>query len=277
MGTSGSSSGSPSGTPIVPPWVSDPGLIDEPASSPSDSDTADQEPRTQPEASPIAPVARFRAARLSFGDYAKSGGDTDLRKGLKAFVGTGYGGSKTAARRFEGTTRTAGSLFNTLSAIADKAPTLKGTDLDPGLLKGKTARQIIGAIVDAVRPSDGTQDAEASKDAVNRAFSELFNKYPEVDLLNLSIEERFSVLEYFLGNDIYNRICLDVGKIIQAKAPSSSLAQQRLGEIKQYIKSEVARVFRDEQKRYSNWNSGKVRDFVSKVISKTLNVFEDYL
>ncbi len=281
MGTSGSSTGSPSGTPLVPPWVSDPSIIDDPENTPADStgdnDEIDQEPNTHVLPSPLAPAARFRGARLNFGNYGKSGDERSLRRGLGHYIRTGYGGTTSATKRFSGTARTASTIFNTLSALATNAPSLAGTTLDPGILEGRTARQIVGAIIASIRPSDGTQDTESSRVATNNAFSDLLNKYPEADLLDLSLEQRLNVMEFFIGYDIFNRVCLDVENTIKNKSPNASVAQQRLKDMKQYIKSEIARVFRDEQATHTQWDSKTVQGFVRDVITKTLKVFEDYL
>ncbi len=281
MGTCNSSTGSPSGTPMVPPWVSDPNIIYEPGNAPADSsgdnDSLDKEPSTQVIPSPISPVARFKVARLNFGYYAKSGEEKYLRRGLGHYVRTGYGGTITASRRFSGTVRTAGLIFNTLSELESNAPSLSGTVIDPDILKHKTASQIVGAIIAAIKPSDGTQDTEASRDATKNAFSELLDKYPDADLLNLSIEQRLNVMEFFVGYDIYNRVCLDIEKTIKDKSSSASVALQRLKDMKQYIKSEVARVFREEQTGHTQWAPDVVQGFVRDIIFKTLKVFEDYL
>jgi len=276
MGTSGSSTGSPSGTPLVPPWVSDPDIVDNPQNTSDDSsgdrDELDQEPNT-----PIAPPARFRGARIYFGNYGKSGDESSLRRGLGHYVRTGYGGKTTASRRLKGTAQTAGSIFNTLSAIASNDPSLSGTALDTNVLVNKTAKQIVGAIVSTIKPADGTQDTESSRVATNDAFSELLDKYPNADLLDLSMEQRLDVMEFFIGNDIFNRVWLDVGKAIQDKSPSAGVALQRLKDMKQYIKSEISRIFREEQATHTQWDSETVQGFICDVIAKTLNVFEDYL
>ena len=89
--------------------------------------------------------------------------------------------------------------------------------LDPGRLAGRSARDIMDAVVEAVRPVDGTQDAEASRQAVNEGLSDLLDRYPDADLLNLHEEQRLFVIERFIAQDVYNRFILDVGKAVQDK------------------------------------------------------------
>jgi len=281
MGTSGSSTGSPSGTPLIPPWVSDPDIVDNPETTPTDSsgDTDDVDQNQNPQVFPseVAPAARFRGTRINFGSYAKSGDQKNLRRGLGHYVRTGYGGKESAIGRFKGTAHTAGAIFSTLSTLATQPDSFDGTALDTSILKDKTARQIVGTIISIIKPADGTQDTESSRNAANNAFSELLDKYPDADLFDLTIDQRLDVTDFFIGNDIFNRVWLDVGKSVQDNAPTAGIALQRLKDMKQYIKSEVARVFRDEKSTNTRWTAEAVQRLANDVIAKTISIFEDYL
>ena len=48
----------------------------------------------------------------------------------------------------------------------------------------------MNAVVEAVRPADGTQDAEASRTAIKDALSEVLTIFPDADLLNLTVRVR---------------------------------------------------------------------------------------
>ena len=91
MGTSQSSKGPGSGVPMVPPWAPDLPSTDSSGDQSSDS----QDGSAPPSGVPIAPSGRFGGARRSLGSYAGSGGRSDLRQGLKHYIRSGYGGSKT--------------------------------------------------------------------------------------------------------------------------------------------------------------------------------------
>jgi len=80
------------------------------------------------------------------------------------------------------------------------------------------------AIVDAVQPSSGTQDAEASRSAISESLSELLQRFPEADLLELTDEQREYVIERYVGLDVFQRFALDLGKDIQEKAPTPKIA-----------------------------------------------------
>jgi hypothetical protein len=183
MGTSRASAGSPSKVPMVPSWVPDVVLDD--AQLPTDGNQPDDKPKDDSSSAiptssiPLAPVGRFRAARTSLGKFASSGGSDQMRRGVGHYVRTGFGGSAIAASRFGGTSRTAGSLYDLLGGGRAGAGADQTGRLDRTLLEGRSARDVIDAIVEAARPVDGTQDAEASRNSINDALSEVMERFPE--------------------------------------------------------------------------------------------------
>ena len=277
---------------MVPPWVPDP---TPPSPSPdeggAESDGTDQgdqhapgqnQPQTAPGAavtpnpSPIAPAARFGAARRSLGTFASSGDSHDMRRGLRHYVRSGYGGAGTAVRRFGGTASTAGSLYGALSSVAGGQAPSPGSPLDPVLLAGRSAREIMDAVVEAVRPADGTQDAEAARASIKDALSELLTMFPQADLINLTEDQRGFAIERFVAIDVYRRFQLDLGKTIQDKAPTATVGLARLKEVKNYIKETVAAVFRKLKAAGSRITVRRVNEFVRAALSETFQVFEGY-
>jgi hypothetical protein len=184
-------------------------------------------------------------------------------------------GRANAVKRFGGTASTAERLHGALSSIAggQAAP---GSPLDPALLAGRSAREVIDAIVEAIRPIDGTQDAEASRCAIKDALSELLTMFPEADLRNLTEEQRTTVVERFVAIDVYQRAMLDLGKVIQAKAPTATVALSRLKEVKDYIKQTVAAAFRKLRSVGHALTTGHVNQVVRAALYETFKVFEEY-
>lgn len=285
MGTSQSSSGSPSNVPMVPPWVPDPVPSDGNGTGDNgdggDGTTPDggapQSAPPPPKPVPLAPSGRFGPARTSLGSFARTGSTNDMRRGVGHYVGKGLGGSSTGVRRFGGTARTAGSLYGALSAVAARQPTGAGSPLDPTLLSGRSADEIMDAVVEAVRPVDGTQDTEASRDAISNALAELLNRYPDADLLNLSEDQRLFAIERYVALDVYNRFRLDVGKTLQEKAPSATSALSRLKEVRDYIRQTVAASFRKVVSRGQTLSAGRVSGMVREGLRDAFDVFEGYL
>lgn len=293
MGTSASSKGPGGGVPLVPPWVPPmppmpppiPPVMppDEAGVAPANGDGQDAPAPatpTQPAPvplSPIAPAGRFGSTRLNFGKFARGGGSRrDMQRGLRDYVRKGYGGRGHTVRRFGGTASTAGNLYGALSRVAGGQAAAPGSPLDPVLLTGRSARDVMDAIVEAVRPADGTQDAEASRAAIKDALAELLTVFPDADLLNLTEQQRETAIEHFVAIDVYQRAMLDIGKTIQEKAPSATVAVSRLKEVKEYIKQTVAAAFRKLRDVGQRVTAGRVGQFVRAALEEVFTVFEDY-
>lgn len=264
--------------PLVPPWV--------PEVAPDDGTEGDAVDQTWPvvptpvppqQPVPIAPRGRFGPSRTSLGEYAHSGSPDDLRRGLSHYVGKGLGGAATAARRFSGTAHTAGALYGALSLAAAGQPAAPGNLFDPAQLAGHTATEIMDAAVEAVRPTDGTQDAEANRLAIRDALSELLTRFPDADLLNLSEEQRLFAIERFVAFDIYTRFYLDVGQAIKDKAHNATSALARLKEVRSYIKEAVSATFRQLRFAGQALSARHITQLVSQALRETFQVFEEYV
>lgn len=189
---------------------------------------------------------------------------------------SGYGGSGTATRRFGGAASTAGSLDGALSKVAAGQPAAPGSPLDPALLAGRSAQEVMDAVVEAVRPVDGTQDAESERFAIREALSELLTRFPDADLLNLDAEQRSLVIERFTAIEVFHRFELDVGKTIVEKAPTAVVALARLKEARNYIKESVSAAFRKLRDAGRSLTAGRVSQVVANALQETFAVFEGY-
>jgi hypothetical protein len=200
-----------------------------------------------------------------------------MQRGLGHYVHKGMGGSQVAARRLGSVARTAGALHGALSSMAAGQPAEARAPLDPALLRGHNADEIMNAVVEAVRPVDGTQDAEADRNAIKDALSQLLDQFPNADMLNLDEDQRSFVVERFVAVDIFNRICLDVAKAVQDKAPTATVALTRLREIKNYIRETVSSVFRRIRAAGTTLTARRMSAIVNQTIQETFQVFEGFL
>ena len=285
MGTSQSSTGSPSNAPMVPPWAPNaPEGNGDDQGDPNEGDVGDSidgdvlqpTPATQAPV-PMAPRGRFGPARYNLGSFARTGSSADMRKGVGHYVSKGLGGSRTAARRFGGTAQTAGILYGTLSALSSGQPTAQDSPLDPVLLQGRSADEVIAAVVEAVRPVDGTQDTEASRHAINDALSDVLTRFPEADLLDLSEEQRLFAIERYIGLDVFERFDLDVGKHLRENAPSVAAELSRFREVKIYIRETVSASFREARSASRVLDSRRIIGIARSGLQEALEVFEEYL
>lgn len=296
MGTSQNSDGPGKGVPMVPPWtpplpplpplppeppLEEPGGEDPPGQEDdayADVDADTSIPETVPAAAaPIAPPARFIGARRGLGDYARNGDRGSLRRSLREYVRHGYGGAKTTTARFGGTAAIAGVFSNTLESLADPSAPASSTALDPVLWSGRSASEVMDALVEAVRPVDGTQDAEAERASIRGSLSDVLVRYPDADLLNLSADQRAFAIERFTAMDVFHRYELDLGKAVQEKASSATVAVRRLREIKDYIKECVSASFRKIAASGSRLTTGRISQVVTRALQDTFEVFEGYV
>ena len=294
MGTSQSSGGPGGGVPMVPPWTPNapaggdgaengvpaegaPAAAAEPRTPADGLPAAPAAPSPPPlQLIPVAPNARFAGARRSLGEFAQSGDARDMRRSLGHYVRTGYGGAATTSRRFGGTAATAGALDGALTRIATGQAPSPGSPLDPALLAGRSVAEVMDAVVEAVRPVDGTQDAEAERASIRDALSELLTRYPEADLLNLEPEQRAYAIERFAATDVFRRFDLDLGKALRDKAPSAVTALSRLKQVKDYVKEAVAAAFRRMRDAGRAVTAGRVSQVVRDALRDTFEVFEGY-
>ncbi len=281
MGTSQSSNGSPSGVPMVPPWVPDIPLPAAPAGNPENTPN-DGEEQNRPQGTeprqpiPIAPARRFGNTRRSMGEYAHSGDRSDMRRGVGRYIKGGYGGSSTATRRFGGTVQTANALYSALSGGTSNPYATPGNQLDPVLLSGRSADDVMDAVVEAVRPVDGSQDTEASRAAIKDALSDVLTKFPDADLLSLDEQHREFAIESFVASDVFRRFDLDLGKTIRDKAPSAVSGLARLKEVREYIRETVASTFRRLREAGGKLGTGRITQIVQNALRETFQVFEGY-
>ena len=274
---------------MVPSWTPEPPLEEpavvapegqdqeapaEPAASPVS--VAPVAPAQVPAPIPIAPSGRFRGTRLALGDFARTGDRGDLRRGIGHYVRTGYGGSGTTTRRFGGAATTAGALGRALAGVAAGQRPTAENPLDPRLLEGRTASEVMDAIVEAVRPVDGTQDAEAERAAIRDALSELLTRFPDADLLNLDPDQRAFAIEHFTAIDVFRRFDLDVGRSILENAPNAAAGLARLKEVKDYVQQTVAASFRRLHAAGRTLTGGRISQVVRSALRETFEVFEGY-
>ncbi|WP_308727311.1 Qat anti-phage system associated protein QatB [Arthrobacter sp. MYb23] len=197
-----------------------------------------------------------------------------MRRGLSHYVSTGYGGSRTFTRRMGGTATTGGRLGMLLAT----GQTVEGISLrDRALAGGSDTNIIMDAIVSAVRPEDGTQDAEGSRRSIREALSDLLERFPDADLLRLDDAQRSFVIERYAALDVYQRFFLDMGKGVIAAAADTASGLGRLREIREFIAESVAASFRRIRGDKGTATSANIGVLTQHALAQTFSIFEEYL
>lgn len=273
MGTSQSSGGPPQNGPMVPPWA------DAAPAAPGGDGANPSAPDGSP-APPVPPVPqangqRWTAARRNLGSFARTGDGRSLRQSVKDYVRSGYGGAATASRRMSSTGVTAAALGRAL-AFGGAGAATTGAPIERSLLEGRSAEEVMDRVVDAVRPVDGSQDAEASRCAIRDALSDLLTQYEDANLLDLSPEQREFVIERFAAYDVFQRFELDVGQKIIDAAPTPTEALARLREARDYVRQTISSSFRKLRDAGSGLTDTNVSKVVSDALKDAFEVFEGY-
>lgn len=175
-----------------------------------------------------------------------------------------------------GTAQTAQALYAALSGGSDTLLPSAGHILDPALLAGKSADDVMDALVEAVRPVDGTQDSEAGRASIKDALAEVLSRFLDADLLNMQQNQRELAIELFVANDVFRRINLDVGRSIREKAPNAAAGLGRLKEVRDYVRQTVSASFRKLKEKGQSLVSGRILQIAQSAIRETFQVFEGY-
>lgn len=272
MGTSASSGGPGGGVPMVPPGVPP---INPFPDAPSSAPDNNPQQVIQPQQSPIiAPPRRFASARTSLGRYARSSSRNDLAAGLGHYTRSGLGGASRAAQRMGNTVKTAGALYSILDNLRTNRPIEIG--IESSQLVGRSAREVGDYIINAICPPDGTQDAEAGRDAIAQAISDLIEQFPQVDLTTITVEQIDLVTERYVAYDICHRIELDVGNAIFKKSADCATAVRHLEDMKQYVREKVAACFRARANNGQRLTRADAERVAATVIQDTFRIFEEY-
>lgn len=228
MGTSASSKGPGAGVSFDPPWLNDIVI-------PNQGNNTTDAPVIE-----IAPKARFSNARRSIGEYVRSGSSDYARKALGHYSKTGMGGAKNVARRMRISTKAASGFFNTFQSLRDDNSFSLGQELSELKSHGADAYEIIGLIVKHVCPSGGSVDENLCRDSGTVALSEFMDCNPNADFCNLTDDQIWTLTAMFLGNEIYNRVQLDIGQAFEKQKVAYVERVKRLNEMHDYIQSEIA-------------------------------------
>jgi hypothetical protein len=172
-----------------------------------------------------------------------------------------------------GSARSAGALHDALTSLATGQPLPADLGIDPRALAGLAPAEIVDVLVDAIRPIDGTQDAEATRDSASRALSEVLSQ--NNDVTTLTPEQIDQVTASTLGHDVAHRIELDVGKAIIDKAPTKGEGLDRLQEMKDYVREVVAAAYAEERQRNGAVGRAVIERISRDAIEQAFAVFEE--
>lgn len=182
MGTSTSSPGANDRSPLVPPWA----------------DTDGAGPGPEPE------DQRFRGFRTSLGRFVASGDRDHLQKAVRNYAKTSTGGSAVAPRRFSAMAQAGSALFAAINQLRGD-PSAAPVNLRD--LAGRSTREVIDALVDALVPDNG--DADRIRAALNEALSECLEGVEEFDFSSIGDEVLVELMVRYVALCVFQDIVLN--------------------------------------------------------------------
>ncbi len=208
MGTSTSSKGANDRSPLVPPWA----------------DVDGSGPGPEPEAN------RFRSFRTALGRYVASGDGQQLTKALGSYARSSTGGSTVGPRRFGSMAQAGASLFGTLNELRSNSP---NAAVNLAALAGRSTREVIDALVDALVPENG--DADRIRAALNEALSTCLEGVEQFDFASITDEVLVNLMVAYTTLCIFEAVVLDSDRAF-TKAETPAAVEKAEKELLQLVK-----------------------------------------
>lgn len=181
MGTSTSSRGPSNNSPLVPPWA--------------DVDGAGPGPAPDPN--------RFQGFRTTLGRFVSTGNDSDLRKALGRYARTATGGAAVGPRRFGAMAQSGAAAVDLLNQLRTN-PAAAPVNLRA--LAGRSTREAIDAIVDALVPENG--DADRIRAALNEALVVCLEGLTTFDFSNITDDMLAQLMVEYVAFCVFEDIML---------------------------------------------------------------------
>lgn len=197
MGTSTSSRGPNNNSPLVPPWA--------------DVDGAGPGPEPQPN--------RFRGFRTLLGRFVSSGDRTYLRKALRGYARSSTGGSTVGPRRFGAMAQAGGALYGVLNELRNDPA---NAPVNLRALAGRSTREAINAIVDALVPENG--DGDRIRAALNEALANCLDGEAVFDFNDITDEVLMEVMVTYTAQCVFEQVVMDSDRAF-AKAETPKQAE----------------------------------------------------
>ena len=277
MGTSASSNGPHGGVSFDPPWLDD---IEIPGNKvdtdlPNENDPHTQEEQIDPSKVNIAPPRRFSNARRALTEYTRSGDSDSLRRALGHYSRTGMGGAQNVAKRMRTSTKSASALFGVLRSVRENIDPKIKEWISALTSRNASASEIADEIISIVTPLGGSIDEIACKESMAQALESLIVKNPEVDLLNLSDDNIWSLIESFLGYEAFKRLCLDIGQPFEKSSLNPRVKVSLMNEMHRYLEAEIYVQIEKLRHNTQDINSNHLNTILQDALANTFFVYEE--
>lgn len=247
MGTSTSSGGGKAGSPFDPEWLDQGGgdggaggdALDADGVPPQEQDAEAQEQQG------VAPDRRFMPARTKLGKYLSGGGRDALRGAASSMINKGMGGAGRASNTMRGVAQGAGRLGSFLEALREGTDPQAVDWLQRVRGQNLSATDLALELIKEVMPDTGSVDDESLRNAAAEALAQLYENDPNVDIFQLSDQQIGAVISFTIGNEVCNRLDLQLGQTYEKLKYSAVEIQEFRNDIREWVQGEVQRIMDD--------------------------------
>ena len=162
---------------------------------------------------------RFRGFRTSLGRFVSSGDHTYLHKALRGYARSATGGSTVGPRRFGAMAQAGGGLYGVLNQLRNDPV---NAPVNLRALVGRSTREAINAIVDALVPENG--DADRIRAALNEALATCLDGEAVFDFNNITDEVLMDVMVAYAAQCVFEQVVMDSDRAF-AKAETPRQAE----------------------------------------------------
>lgn len=112
---------------------------------------------------------------------------------------------------------------------------------------------------------------------MDQALAKLLEVQPNIDLLRMSDEDIWIVVELFLGYEAYNRIYNDIGRLFESSKLNPKIVVSHVNEMRDYLKSEISAQTRQLRVINANPSSKQLESLMQEALKNTFLVYEGVL
>ncbi|MEI7612233.1 MAG: Qat anti-phage system associated protein QatB [Betaproteobacteria bacterium] len=187
------------------------------------------------------------------------------------------GGARNAAARMRVSTQSAAGLVSLLQAAREGTDSRVNQWVNSLVAKNPSVQEVIDEVIGQLTHGGGSLDEESCKDSMAQAMSELMLNQPDLNLLNMSDSNIWSLVELFLAQEACNRLQLDIGQLFESSNLNPRQVVVRMNEMREYLKAEISAQMRVLQQTSPNPAPGQLEGTMQQALQATFAVYEGAL
>jgi hypothetical protein len=210
--------------------------------------------------------------------FASTGGRSSLTNAGRAYVGA-KGGRRAAAQAASSGKAVATRVGGFLSTVARTGIRAALHEIGLGYMVGRSAPEVLAALLDVLAPSGATLQEAAARKAVDDVLEKLYEDYIAktgdlTALDSLGAKNVAEAIEASVAGYIYNLWLDELGLRIETYAISPLKAVSLERDVKEYVKERVRLELGDNDPVSIDWNGTDGRNIIDTVFQEAYGFLE---